>query len=95
MRPLTVLNAIIFGSAAAITFGLCGVLVIYFILQGRHPELAAEFRPLLRSCAILGTLALASGLSLLADFKRLHWRSIAQGAMWFTFAATIVLYWPR
>lgn len=95
MRPLTVLNAIIFGSATAITFGLCGVLVIYLILQGRHPELAAEFRPLLRSCATLTVLAAASGLSLFADFKGLRWRSIAQGAMWFTFAATILLYWPR
>lgn len=95
MRPLTVLNAIIFGSATAITFGLCGVLVIYLILQGRHPELAAEFRPLLRSCATLAVLAAASGLSLFADFKGLRWRSIAQGAMWFTFAATVLLYWPR
>ena len=95
MRPLTVLNAIIFGSAAAITFGLGGVLAIYLILQGRHPELAAEFRPLLRSCAVMTVLAAASGLSLFADFKGLRWRLIAQGAMWFTVAATVLLYWPR
>lgn len=94
MRPLTVLNAIIFGSATAMTFGLCGVLVIYLILQGRHPELAAEFRPLLHNCAIIAALAAVSGLSLFADFKGLRWRSIAQGAMWFSVAATILLYWP-
>ena len=49
MRPLTVLNAIILGSAAAITFGLTAVLIIYLILRGRYPELANEFGPLLRS----------------------------------------------
>lgn len=95
MRPLAVLNAIVFGSAAAIMFGLCGVLVIYLILQGRHPELAAEFRPLLRSCAIITVLAAASGVSLFANLKGLRWRSIAQGAMWFAVAATVLLYWPR
>lgn len=95
MRPLTVLNAIVFGSAAAIMFGLCGVLVIYLILHGRHPELEAEFMPLLRSCATITVLAVASGLSLFANLKGLRWRSIAQGAMWFTVAATVLLYWPR
>lgn len=45
MRPLAVLNAILFGSATAITFGLSGVLIIYLVLQGRHPQLAAEFGP--------------------------------------------------
>ena len=32
MRPLAILNAIVFGSAAAITFGLVGVLVIFLVL---------------------------------------------------------------
>ena len=49
MRPFAVINAILFGSAAAITFGLCSVLIIYLVLQGRHPQLAAEFGPLVRS----------------------------------------------
>lgn len=95
MRPLAVLNAIIFGSATAITFGLSGVLVVYLILQGRHPELAAEFGPLLRSCATITVVAVASGLSLFADLKSLRWRLIAQAAMWFTVVATVLLYWPR
>ena len=43
MRPFAVLNAILFGSAAAITFGLFAVLIIYLVLQGRHPQLATEF----------------------------------------------------
>ena len=57
MRPLAVLNAIVFGSAAAITFGLGGVLVIFLILQGQYPEMRAEFPVLVRSSALFALLA--------------------------------------
>ena len=95
MRPLAVLNAIIFGSAAAITFGLTAVLIIYLVLQGRHPQLATEFGPLLRSSGQFAVLAVSSGLSLYATLKGLRWRWIAQTAMWFTVAALTALYWPK
>ena len=52
MRPLAVLNAIVFGSAAAITFGLVGVLVIFLVLQGQYPQMRAEFPVLVRSSAL-------------------------------------------
>jgi hypothetical protein len=94
MRPLAVLNAIIFGSAAAITFGLSGVVIIYLILQQRHPQLAAEFGVLLRSDGIFASLAAMSGLSLVAMLKGLRWRWIAQMAMWLSLAATCVWFWP-
>ena len=95
MRPLTVLNAIVFGSAAAITFGLTSVVVIYLVLKGRHPELAREFVPLLKSSAQFAVLAAVSGASLLAMLKGLRWRWIAQTAMWFTTMAIGLMYWPR
>lgn len=95
MRPLTVLNAIVFGSAAAITFGLTSVVIIFLILKGRHPQLAAEFVPLLKSSAQFAVLAAVSGASLLAMLKGLRWRWIAHGAMWFTAAAISLMYWPR
>jgi hypothetical protein len=95
MRPLTVLNAIVFGSAAAITFGLTAVIVIYLVLRGEHPELASEFTPLLRSSAQFALLSAVSGLSLLAMLKGLRWRWIAQSAMWFTAVGIGLLYWPR
>ncbi len=57
MRPLAVLNAIVFGSAAAITFGLGGVLVIFLILQGQYPQMRAEFPVLVRSSALFALLA--------------------------------------
>jgi hypothetical protein len=95
MRPFAVLNAILFGSAAAITFGLFAVLIIYLVLQGRHPQLANEFGPLARSGGLFAVLSLASGLSLYSTLKALHWRRIAQGGMWIALIAAIALYWPR
>jgi hypothetical protein len=94
MRPLGVLNAIVFGSAAAITFGLTSVLVIFLLLQGRHSELSAEFGPLLRSSATFATLAVVAGASLYSSLKGLRWRWIAQAAMWFTLLAVALFYWP-
>ncbi|HEY6643761.1 hypothetical protein [Povalibacter sp.] len=94
MRPLAALNAILFGSAAAITFGLCGVLVIYLVLQGRHPQLATEFAPLLRSSGMFAALSVVSGLALYSSLKELNWRWLAQVAMWIGLAVTVSFYWP-
>jgi len=92
MRPLTVLNAIVFGSAAAITFGLTAVLVIYVVLKERHPQLMTEFAPLLRSSGQFAVLTIVSGASLVAMFKTLSWRWIAYVAMWVTVVAIGLLY---
>lgn len=95
MRPLAVLNAILFGSAAAIAFGLGGVTVIFLILKGRHPEMGAEFPTLLRSGLLFAALAVVSGASLLAMLKGLRWRWLAQGAMWLFIAGVTVFYVRR
>lgn len=95
MRPLTVVNAIVFGSAAAITFGLTAVLIIYLVLQGRHPELAQEFAPLLRSAGLFAVLMIVSGVSFIAMIKTLRWRWLAQAAMWLAVLLIGALYWPR
>jgi hypothetical protein len=95
MRPLAVLNAIVFGSAAAITFGLGGVLVIFLVLKGSYPEMNSEFPALLRSSGVFALLACVSGLSLLAVLKGLKWRWVAQIAMWLVVLGIGTLYWPR
>lgn len=95
MRPFAVLNAIIFGSAAAITFGLGGVIVIFLVLKGRYPEMLGEFGALLRGAGMFGLLTLASGASLAATLKRRAWRHAAQASMWLCVLALVFLYWPR
>jgi len=95
MRPLTVLNAIVLGSAAAITFGLTAVLIIYVVLGGRHPQLAAEFGPLIRHSVQFAVLTVVAAVSFVAMLKTLRWRWIAQTALWFTVFAIGVLYWPK
>jgi hypothetical protein len=95
MRPLAVLNAIVFGSATAISFGLCGVLVIFLVLKGQYPEMRGEFPSLLKSSAVFLLLAGVSGASLFAALKELRWRWVAQAAMWLIIAGIATLYWPR
>ena len=96
MRPLAVLNAIVFGSAAAITFGLGGVLVIFLVLQGQYP---ADARGIpCRWCAAARCsplLAAVSGASLFGMLKGWRWRWLAQAAMWLVVAGIAALYWPR
>ena len=94
MRPAAVLNAIVFGSAAAITFGLTGVLVVFLVLHGRHPEMGSEFGKLLQSAGLFGLLAAISGASLFATLKELRWRRVAQAGMWLVIAGIAALYWP-
>jgi hypothetical protein len=95
MRPLAVLNAIVFGSAAAITFGLGGVLVIFLILQGQYPQMRAEFPVLIRSSGLFALLAAVSGASLLGTLKGRPWRWVAHAAMWLVVVGIAAIYWPR
>jgi uncharacterized membrane protein YfcA len=95
MRPAAVLNAIIFGSAAAITFGLTGVLIIFLVLKGDHPQMRTELPALLRSSMVFAVLTAVSAASLYALLKGLKWRWAAQVGMWLVIGGIAVLYWPR
>jgi hypothetical protein len=95
MRPLAVLNAIVFGSAAAISFGLGGVLVIFLILQGQYPQMRAEFPVLVRSSVLFALLAAISGASLLGMLRGRPWRWLAHAAMWLVVVGIAAIYWPR
>ena len=95
MRPLAVLNAIVFGSAAAITFGLLGVVVIFLVLKGSNPAMNDEFPALLRSSVAFVVLATISGASLFGQLKALKWRWWAQAGMWTAIAGMALLYWPE
>jgi len=92
MRPLAALNAILFGSAAAISFGLWGVALVFLILKGRHPEMSAEFPAVVRSGLMFAALTAVSGASLYSLLKELRWRWAAQTAMWLCIAGIAAFY---
>ena len=93
VRPLTVLNGIILGSAAATTFGLATTLVVFLVLSGEIPEYRDELPMLARYLAIFIGLTALAGVSFLGLAKNLPWRRWAQGALWGTLAGLAALYW--
>ncbi len=95
MRPFSVLIAIIFGSTAAISFGLLATLIVLFVLQGKYPEFSGELAPLAVSSAIFVLLLGASGASLYATLRSLKWRGLALGAMCLIFMGALAYYWPE
>lgn len=95
MRPLTALNAIVFGSAVAISFGLVGVAVVFLLLRGAHPQVVGEFPAVVRSAGVFLVLAAVAGVALLGLLKERSWRWQAQAAMWVVVACVGAYYWPE
>jgi hypothetical protein len=95
MRPFTVLIGIILGSAASITFGLATVLIVFFVLQGKHPDLNRELPQLLGSLVSFTILTAASAGSFLGQAKVRPWRGWAHMATAACLGAVVFLYWPR
>ena len=94
MRPLAVLIAILFGSLAAISFGLFSTLIVFFFLKGEHPEFAVELPQLLLSSVIVLVMAAAAGTSLYANLKTLPWRTPAFAAMCLIILVGGRILWP-
>jgi hypothetical protein len=95
MSPLAVINALIFGSAAAIGFGLTATAVVFAVLRGEQPSLDRELPVLLASCAWFWLLAAVAGASLYATLKKLWWWAWGQLAMCASVALVAFVYWPN
>ena len=95
MRPFTVLIGIILGSAASITFGLTGVLIVFGVLAGEHPDLLREMPQLVWSLIAFGFLTAASAGSFLGQVRLRPWRGWAHLATGICLCGVILLYWPR
>lgn len=94
MQPLTVITGILLGTSAAIALGLAVVLFLFLVLQGEHPRLAAEFRPLLASTSIFIAMTAVCAASFVGLAKGLRWRWLAQAAMWAGIAGVAWYYLP-
>jgi len=95
VRPIAVITALVLGSAAAISFGLITSLIVFLVLQGRHPQFAAELHPLAISSLLFVVLTAVSGVALYGTLKHLRWRLLAQLAMWVVVVGVGFLSWPR
>ena len=95
MRPFTVLIGIILGSAASITFGLGGVLIVFWVLVGEHPSLSREMPRLIGSLLAFAILTAASAGSFLGQVRARPWRGWAHLATAVSLGGVVFLYWPR
>lgn len=95
MSPLTVLTGIVMGSAVTIALGLGMVLVVFLILSGSHPRLAAEFGSLIRSFGLFFALALLASYAFIGQVRVRSWRWLAQGSTWLMVVLIAWYYWPR
>jgi len=88
------LIALIFGSSAAISFGLMATSIVFLVLRSEQPQLAHELPILIRSSCGFLALSAVSGSCLYATLKDLRWQWRAQIAMWIGLAVTVYAYWP-
>jgi hypothetical protein len=95
LGPLAALTAIIFGSAVAISFGLCAVLVIFWVIRGDSDQVGVEIGLLPIYCLVFLALAGVSGAAIFSLAKNLYWRWRAQAGMWVSLVALAVLVWLR
>jgi hypothetical protein len=95
LRPLAVLTALVFGSSAAISFGLTATTIVFFVLRVEQPQLDRELPSLVRSCLCFLALAAVSGGCLYATLKDLRWRNAGQAGMWIAVTLVAYAYWPK
>lgn len=94
MRPSVVLLGFVLGSAAAITFGLAGVLVVFAVLRPEYPRLHEEFPALLKNLGLFAGLTAVSAASFYGLIRQTAWRRAAVTVLLAGLAAALWLFWP-
>lgn len=94
MHPLTVVTGILLGSAASIALGLSVVMLMFFLLSGKHPQLASEVAPLTASTVIFLGMTVICAASFISLVKQLRWWWVPQAAMWAGLGLVVLYYLP-
>lgn len=94
MRPVTVLNGVLFASAGAIALGLACTLLVFFVLAPEHPRLGEEMRPLSQTAALFLAVTLACGAAFYAHLTARAWRWSAQGVALLAVAGAVWYFIP-
>jgi len=95
MRPSVALLGFVLGSAAAISFALAGVAVVFTVLRSEYPRLDSELPALLGSLAVFGTLTAIAGASFYGQIRVAPWRRLSHVALLLGLAFAAWFYWPR
>ena len=95
MKPSVVLLGFVLGSAAAITFGLFGVAIVFVWLGSDYPRLENEAPSLWWSLALFACLTGAAALSFYAQLRARKWRRVAIAALVVGIVAVGWFHWPR
>jgi hypothetical protein len=95
VRPSVALLGFVLGSAAAITFGLFGVAVVFTFLKPEYPRLASELASLWVSLGMFATLTCAAGASFYGQLRAAAWRHAAVAALLLGIGAIGWYHWPR
>lgn len=81
MRPLTVLNGIIFGSCLSIFIGLGVTLLLFTLLAPENPSLQLELEPLGVYTLVFFGMAFVSGVAFIGQMMRKAWRWWAEAVL--------------
>jgi hypothetical protein len=95
MRPSVVLLGFVLGSAAAITFGLLGVAVVFTFLQPEYPRLDNELPQLWWSLGMFAILTGTAAASFYGQLWSTPWRRAAVVLLLFGIGAIGWYHWPR
>ncbi|MEM1263578.1 MAG: hypothetical protein AAGH76_14340 [Pseudomonadota bacterium] len=94
MRPITVINGIVLGSAFSIAFGLSVVGIIFLIIGTDTEFVADEIGDLGGSIVWFSVLTAVAALSFVASLKRWRWGWAYQLAMWLAVFVVGRAFWP-
>jgi uncharacterized membrane protein len=94
MRPSVMLIGFALGSAAAISFSLGGVAIVFAVLRSDYPQFDTELPALLGGLAIFTGLTLAAGLAFYGQLREAAWRHVAVGLLLVGLAVATWFYWP-
>lgn len=95
MRPMTMLNGVLLGTAVAIAIGTAVTLLIVSLLAAESQRLQGEWRPLLVTTILFTLLSGVCAVALVGHLRERAWRWIAQIGVLCALVAIVAFFWPR
>jgi hypothetical protein len=94
MRPSVVVLGFVLGSAAAVSFSLAGVTIVFGLLRSDYPRLEQELPTLLTSFGLFALLTAAAAASFYGQLRDRSWRRLAITVLLVELAFVGWFYWP-